>query len=166
MNIHYYRPTYVAMALACAAVALAAAALGMKGLAEGRPGPPIAMAGLLTLLIGGIACHAAWIAWRANLPAVAFDADGIAFPIFGIGRLGWSGIRSMRVQSLLGRNELFIHFHPPAPRVPAMTLLFGGFWRGRRAGHFRFNMKRMNCGRDSLDLALQQYCPPKVRDGR
>ena len=166
MTIYYYRPTYIALAAAAGLVALALLALLANGLAAGKPGPPLAMAALLAALLGGIACYAVWIVRRAHLPAVTFDSGGIAFPIFGIPRRGWSTIRAIRRQSLLSRNELLIHFEPPAPSFPWIVVAFGGFWRGRKAGHLRFNMKRMNCGRDSLDYALREYPPPELRSGR
>ena len=164
MTIHYYRPTYIALAIASGLAALVALALLVNGVIDGRPGPPLALAGLMALLLGGIACNAAWIARRAHLPAVVFDRSGIAFPIFGIERRDWSGIRSIRQQSLLSRTELFVHFNPPAPSFPWLVTIFGGFWRGRRAGgHLRFNMKRMDCGRGSLEYALREYPPPEKR---
>lgn len=166
MTIYYYRPTYIALALAAGLVTLALLALLVNGLATGKPGPPLAMAALLAVLLGGIAGYAVWIVRRAHLPAVTFDKSGIAFPIFGIPHRDWSAIRTIRQQSLLSRNELLIHFEPPAPSFPWIVIAFGGFWRSRRAGHLRFNMKRMNCGRDSLDYALREYPPPELRSGR
>ena len=166
MTIHYYRPTYIALAIASGLVAVVLLALLFNGLAAGKPGPPMAMAGLLAALMGCIAYYAVWIVRRAHLPAVTFDKSGIAFPIFGIAHRDWSAIRTIRQQSLLSRNELLIHFAPPAPSFPWLVVVFGGFWRARRGGHLRFNMKRMNCGRDSLDYALREYPPPEVRGGR
>ncbi len=161
MTIYYYRPAYVALAVAAGLVTLALLAPLVKGLADGKPGPPLAMAAVLAALLGGVACYAVWIVRHAHLPAVVFDRTGIAFPIFGIPHRDWSGIRSIRQQSLLTRNELVIQFEPPAPSFPRLVVAFGGFWRGRRGGHLRFNMKRMNCGRDSLELALREYPPPE-----
>ena len=166
MTIYYYRPTYIMLAVATGLVALALLALLVNGVLAGKPGPPLAMAALLAALLGGIACYATWIVRHAHLPAVVFDRSGIAFPIFGIPHRDWSGIRTIRQQSLLSRNELLIHFEPPAPSFPWVVVAFGGFWRRRKAGHLRFNMKRMNCGRDSLDFALREYPPPEVRGGR
>ena len=147
MTIYYYRPAYVALAVAAGLVTLALLAPLVKGLADGKPGPPLAMAAVLAALLGGVACYAVWIVRHAHLPAVVFDRTGIAFPL--------------RQQSLLTRNELVIQFEPPAPSFPRLVVAFGGFWRGRRGGHLRFNMKRMNCGRDSLELALREYPPPE-----
>ncbi len=166
MKIYYYRPTYIALAIAAGLATLVLLALFVNGLLAGKPGPPLALAALMAALLGGIACYAVWIARRAHLPAVVFDRDGIAFPIFGIAQKDWSGIRTIRQQSLLSRNELFIHFEPPAPSFPWVVVAFGGFWRGRKAGHLRFNMKRMDCGRGSLDFALREFPPPNLRAGR
>jgi len=166
MTIYYYRPAYIMLSAAAALVALALAAMCVNGLLAGKPGPPLAMAALLGLALGGIACYAAWIARHAHVPAVVFDKSGIAFPIFGIAHRDWSGIRTIRQQSLLSRTELFIHFHPPAPSFPWIVTAFGGFWRGRKTGHLRFNMKRMNCGHGSLEYALREYPPPEVQGRR
>ena len=166
MTIYYYRPTYIMLAVAAGLVSIALLALLVNGLMAGKPGPPLAMAALLAALLGGISCYATWIVRRAHLPAVVFDRSGIAFPIFGISHRDWSAIRTIRQQSLLSRSELLIHFAPPAPSFPWVVVAFGGFWRGRKAGHLRFNMKRMNCGRDSLEFALREYPPPELRSSR
>ena len=166
MTIYYYRPTYIMLAVAGGLVALALLGLLVKGVLDGRPGPPLAMAALMAALLAGITIYASWIVRHAHLPAVVFDRSGIAFPIFGIPHRDWSSIRSIRQQSLLSRSELLIHFEPPAPSFPWIVTVFGGFWRSRKAGHLRFNMKRMNCGRDSLELALREYPPPEARGGR
>ena len=166
MTIYYYRPAYIALAVATGLAALVALALLARGVASGSPGPPLAMAALMAALLGGMAWYAVWIARHAHLPAVVFDKSGIAFPIFGIARRDWSAIRSIGQQTLLTRSELVIHFEPPAPSFPRIVAVFGGFWRRRRAGQLRFNMKRMNCGRDSLDFALREYPPPELRSGR
>ena len=163
MTIYYYRPTYIAMAIAAGGLTLALLALLVNGAAAGKPGPPLAMAALLAVLLGGIASYAVWVVRRAHLPAVVFDKSGIAFPIFGIPQRDWSAVRTIRQQSLLSRNELLIHFEPPAPSFPWLVVVFGGFWRSRKGGHLRFNLKRMNTGRDSLDYALREYPPPEKR---
>ena len=166
MTIYYYRPTYIALAVATGLAALALLVTLVNGLAAGKQGPPLAMAAVLAALLGGVACYAVWIVRHAHLPAVVFDKTGIAFPIFGIPHHDWSAIRTIRQQSLLSRNELLVYFNPPAPSFPWLVVAFGGFWRSRKTGHLRFNMKRMNCGRDSLEYALLEYPPPEVRDGR
>ncbi|MCY4319182.1 MAG: hypothetical protein OXE76_08360 [Alphaproteobacteria bacterium] len=166
MAIYYYRPAYVALALATGLALSALLALLVDGLAAGKSGPPLAMAALLAVVLGGIACYAVWIICHAHLPAVVFDKTGIAFPIFGIAQRDWSAIRAIRQQSLLSRNELIVYFEPPAPVFPWVVAAFGGFWRSRKASHLRFNMKRMNCGRDSLDYALREYPPLELRSSR